>query len=84
VSFWNPEPTYPPDAMFTITFKATEGQKWYWSAAADRHGFGSRGAFISWAVDFAVLVLDAKTRQDEERRMEMNLWQHPGGANKAG
>ena len=78
MSFWNPEPTYPPDAVHTLTLKATEGQKWKWGAVADKYRFGSRGAFIAWAVDFAVLVLEAKERADEDRRFGLRMWQpHP-------
>ncbi len=78
MSFWNPQPTYPPDAILTVTLKATEGQKWKWGAIADKYRFGSRGAFIAWAADFAALMLDAKQRADDDRRSEMSQWNPRG------
>jgi hypothetical protein len=74
MSFWNPEPTYPPDATYTVTIKATDRQRDRWERAAERYGIKSRGAFIAWAADFAALILDAKERADEDRRFGMRLW----------
>ena len=74
--FWNPEPTYPPHALHTVSLKATAGQRDAWEGAAKRFNFGSKGAFLAWAADFAVLVLEAKCRADEDRRQEMGLWEH--------
>ena len=78
MSFWKPEPTYPPDATYTVTIKATDGQRDRWERAAERYGIKSRGAFIAWAADFASLILEAKAQADEDRRFGMRLWNpHP-------
>jgi len=77
MSFWNPEKTYAPDAVHTITLKATDGQQFRWGAAAQRYSpKGSRGAFMAWAIDLAICFLEAKEKTDEERRQGLQLWIH--------
>jgi hypothetical protein len=73
VSYWKPEPTYPPYAK-TLTFKAVESQISRWDAAAAKYNRGSRGAFIAWAVDLACFFLEAQDRARQEHQQEMHLW----------
>ncbi len=77
MSFWKPEPTYPPFAK-TVTFKAVGSQISRWNRAAKKYNRGSRGAFIAWAVDFACFALEAQERAHEERHQEMHLWDRKG------
>ena len=74
--FWNPEPTYPPNAHHAVSLKATVGQRDRWEVTAKRFNFGSRGAFLAWAADFAALVLESMRRADEDRAEELRLWEH--------
>ena len=76
--FWNPKPTYPPDAVYSVTLKATDGQRHRWECTAERLGIKSRGAFIAWAADFACFALEAQDRAHEERHQEMHLWDRKG------
>jgi len=71
MSFWNPEKSYPTDALYTVTVKATEQQRARWETAAKRWNKGSRGAYVAFAADLATLFLDAwvKNCEDWDRMM---------------
>ena len=73
MSFWKPERVYPQDAT-PLTFRAVPSQSSRWADFARRYGFGNRGVFIAWAVDFACFALEAQDRAHEERNREMHLW----------
>lgn len=58
MTFWKPEPSYPSDAFYTVTVKATQGQRARWESAAKAAGM-ARGAYVALAADICVIFLDA-------------------------
>ncbi|HEY0512919.1 MAG TPA: hypothetical protein VGH73_13500 [Thermoanaerobaculia bacterium] len=48
---WDSKLSYPPNAIRSVSVKATDGQKGRWEIAARRHGKASAGAFLAWAGD---------------------------------
>ena len=60
---WDTKNYYPVDASGTVTVRATAGQKARWKAAAQRRGMGTPGAFVAWAADMYLALVDAYERQ---------------------
>ena len=67
---WDSKPSYPPSALYTVTLKATEGQRCRWEAVAKDRQM-ARGAFIAFAADFYCNLAEAaqRTHQDYDREM---------------
>lgn len=55
---WDSKHFYPTDAVHRMSLKATYAQKIAWQSAATRHGKGTAGAFLAWAADFTIVVLN--------------------------
>ena len=60
---WDSKRSYPVDVSKTVTVRATASQKARWKAAAQRRGMGTPGAFVAWAADMYLALVDAYERQ---------------------
>jgi hypothetical protein len=68
MSGWNSKPSYPPHAVLRIPVRATDGQKWAWSAQAKKQGMASPGAFLAWAADLYIALHQAWEDAVEEHQ----------------
>jgi hypothetical protein len=69
---WDTKRYYPVDVSTTVIVQATTGQKVRWKAAAQRRGMGTPGAFVAWAADMYIALVDAYERQTIQYADECN------------
>jgi hypothetical protein len=60
---WESKRSYPLDVSTKVTVQATTGQKGRWIAAAKRRDMQTPGAFLAWAADMYLALVDAYERQ---------------------
>ena len=72
---WASKPSYPTDALSTVTLKATDGQIGRWHREAKQRGM-ARGAFIAFCADFYCNFVRAErdTREDYDRALHPENW----------
>ena len=69
---WDSRRSYPVHVSKKITVQATPGQKGAWTAAAQRMGKSTPGAFLAWAADMYLAMTAAYETQVLKHADECN------------
>ena len=62
---WDTKRYYPVNAHGRVGVKATDAQRVAWAYAAKRMGKGTPGAFLAWAGDMAIALMETYEKAQE-------------------